>query len=155
MAASLRNLKILQIFAFGPIISFSDQEVIGLKILSLVVVFVPFYIDWDCCDGVAGFVTGCYRLWFTNVNPKLGLFLWQASPPVGWVKNYQKNYASLGKLLKLPEGLQLLGLMGARIKDPLKALDTILPWCTEDFRGPSIGAPWSRKARALLDAWSL
>ena len=36
MAVSLRNLKILQIFAFGAIISFSDQEVIGLKILSLV-----------------------------------------------------------------------------------------------------------------------
>ena len=36
MAVSLRNLRILQIFAFGPIISFSDQEVIGLKILSLV-----------------------------------------------------------------------------------------------------------------------
>ena len=36
MAVSLRNLRILQIFPLGPIISFSDQEVIGLKSLNLV-----------------------------------------------------------------------------------------------------------------------
>ena len=36
MAVSLRNLRILQIFPLGPIISFSEQEVIGLKSLSLV-----------------------------------------------------------------------------------------------------------------------
>jgi len=45
MAASLRNPKEdwpkedwPKIFTFGPILSFSDQEVIGLKILSLVLV---------------------------------------------------------------------------------------------------------------------
>ena len=42
--------------------------------------------------------------------------------------------------------------MGAQIRHPLKTLNTIVLWCTEDFRGPSIDAE-RRKSLGQLQTW--